>query len=172
MENYYEAISPLYIEHLDIATSNHLTEENTDHLEASDSNLSCSQDSYMRDINQGNILHSHIELDSPKTQCPKSNPQHDLPYSTTTTSIPVPTCSYSPRNSPQLPFEINPSPTSSYTQLNSFSHSSHPLDSEEPKCTVCMESCSQAHHCPGCHNAVHTVCGIQVAGCEGYGAPV
>ena len=113
MENYHD------IEHLDIATSNHLTEENTDHLEASDSNLSCSQDSYMRDINQGNILHSHIELDSPKTQCPKSNPQHDSPYSTTTTSIPVLTCSYSPRNSPQLPFEINPSPTSSYTQLNS-----------------------------------------------------
>ena len=105
MENYHEAISPLYIEHLDIATSNHLTEENTDHLEASDSNLSCSQDSYMRDINQGNILHSHIELDSPKTQCPKSNPQHDLPYSTTTTSIPVPTCSYSPMNSPPVQFQ-------------------------------------------------------------------
>ena len=71
MENYHEAISPLYIEHLDIATSNHLTEEFNDYLEASDSNLRCSQVSYMRDINQGNILHSHIELDSPKTQCPK-----------------------------------------------------------------------------------------------------
>ena len=101
---------------LDIATSNHSTEENTDHLEASSSNLSCSQDSYMRDINQGNMLHSHIELDSLKP-----NPQHDLPYFTTITSIPLPTCSYSPRNSPQLPFEINLSPTSSYTQLNSFS---------------------------------------------------
>ena len=108
--------------HLDIVTSNHLTEENADHLDASDSNLSCSQDSYMRDINQGNIIHLHIELDSPNTQCPKSNTLRNLPYSTTTTttSVPVPTCSYSPRNSPQLPFEINPSPTSSYTQLNHF----------------------------------------------------
>ena len=35
-----------------------------------------------------------------------------------------------------------------------------------------MESCSQALHRPDCHNAVHTVCGIQVAGCEGYGTPV
>ena len=35
---------------------------------------------------------------------------------------------------------------------------------------MCLESCSQAHHCPGCHSAVYTVCGIQIAG--GYGAPV
>ena len=106
MENYHEAFYPLYIEHLDIATSNLLTEKNTDHLEASGSNLSFSQDSYMVDINQGNILlYSHIELDNPKTQCPKSNPQHDLPYSTTTTSIPVPTCSYSPMNSPPVQFQ-------------------------------------------------------------------
>ena len=152
MEIYNETFSPLSIEHLDTVPSEHLTEENTDHIEASDSNLS-SQDSYMRDIDQGNI-HSHIELNSPKTQCPKSNMQHNLPYST---SIPVPTCSYSPRDSPQLPFETNPSPTSSYTQLNLVSHSSHPLDSEEPKCAVCLESCSQAHHCLGCHNAVHIV---------------
>ena len=81
MENYHEAFSPLSTEHLDIATLDHLTEENTDHPEASDSNLICSQDSYMGDINQGNILHSHIELDSPKIQYPKSNPQYNLPYS-------------------------------------------------------------------------------------------
>ena len=155
MENYHEVFPPLSTEHLDIAISDHLTEENTNHLEASESNLSYSQNSYMRD----------------KTQCPKLNTQHNLPHSTTT-SFPVPTCSYSPRNSPQHPFEINPSPTSSYTQLNSVSHSSHPLDSEEPKCAVCLESCSQAHHCSGCHNAVHAACGIQVTGCEGYGAAV
>ena len=52
MANYHEAFSALHIEHLDIANQIILTEENTDHLEASGSNLSCSQDSYMRDINQ------------------------------------------------------------------------------------------------------------------------
>ena len=60
MKNYNETFSPLSTEHLDIVPSEHLTEENTDHLDASDSNLSCSQDSYMRDLNQGNI-HSHTE---------------------------------------------------------------------------------------------------------------
>ena len=39
------------------------------------------------------------------------------------------------------------------------SSSTHLLDSEEPKCTVCIESSSQAHHRLGCHHAVHTVSG-------------
>ena len=60
--------------------------------------------------------------------------------------------------------------TSSFTQLDILSHF-HPLDSEEPKCAVCLESCSQANTVLVVAT-VHTLCGIQVAGCEGYGAPV
>ena len=163
METYTEASVPLSIEHVDTLPSERLTKENIDYLEVSYSNLSSSQDSYMRDINQGNLCCSWNPF-----SVPKSDTQQNLPCST---SMPVPTCSYSPRNSNQFPVQTSISPTSSFTQLDILSHF-HPLDSEEPKCAVCLESCSQAHHCPGCRNAVHTLCGIQVAGCEGYGAPV
>ena len=153
----------LFQSSIDTFPLEHLTEENIDYLEASNSSLSNSQDSYTRDINQGNLYCSWNPF-----PVPKSSTKQNLPSST---YIPVPTCSYSPRNSPQLQFQTNARPTSSFTQLDLFSHS-HPPDSEESKCAVCLESCSQAHHCPGCRNAVHTLCGIKVSGCEGYGAPV
>ena len=40
------------------------------------------------------------------------------------------------------------------------------IDSE-PSWVVCLQPCSNAHHCHGCQLPVHTICGHSVAGLEG-----
>ena len=162
MENDPEVSIPVAIEPVGREQVEYLTVENIENLETS-SSLSNSQDSYMREINQGNNK-SNLELNIPEMPIPSS--------------IHIPTCSYHSSYSPQLPFGTHHSPNSSFVQPDEFSYTSqfpgdtYPLDCEEPDCAVCFQSCSEAHHCPICQRAVHTLCGIQVTGCEGYGAPV
>ena len=103
-----------------------------------------SDDSYMQDINQENIRFN-VNMDYNSPNSPAKEPTISLEHS--------------------LP----------YTPIPSSSYYTAPLllgDQDGQDIELESQSCSRAHHCPGCDLPVHTICGQPVAGLEGFGSPV
>ena len=148
-----------------------------------------SQDSYMREISDPNIYSKFNIVDPIDTPVwyQANSPTHEsellTPFSNPPTpnqSIPIPTSSYTPNNSPLYPYTAhhayNPDSLDSTDSAHSviFPHSSDLVERDlvEPICVVCLKGSSNAHQCPGCQHPVHTICGFPVAGLEGFGSPV
>ena len=144
----------------------------------------------MREISDPNIYSKFNIVNIPPIDTPvwyqaNSPTQSDLlnPFSNPPSgnqSIPIPTSSYSPNNSPlylnTAHHTSNPDSLDSTDSDHAviYPHSSYLVERDlvEPTCVVCLKSCSNAHQCPGCQHPVHTICGFPVAGSEGFGSPV
>ena len=127
----------------------------------------------MQDINQENIRFN-VNMDYNSPNSPAQEPTISLEHSPPCT--PIPTSSYyaaplllDDQNGQDIELESH-SP-SLFTQIQNLETESCD-DGNEPSCAVCQQSCSRAHHCPGCDLPVHAICGQPVAGLEGFGSPV
>ena len=129
-----------------------------------------SDDSYMQDINQENIrFNLYMDYNSPNS--PAQEPTISLEHSPPCT--PIPTSSY--YAAPLLlddqdgqDIELESHSPSLFPHIQNLETESFD-DGNEPSCSVCQQSCSRAHRCPGCDLPVHTICGQPVADLEGFG---
>ena len=127
----------------------------------------------MQDINQENIRFNLTWITTLLThsQEPTISLEHSPPCT------PIPTSSY--YAAPLLlgdqdgqDIELESHSPSLFNQIQNLETESCDGRNEPTSCTVCQQSCSRAHHCPGCDLPVHTICGQSVAGLEGFGSPV